>query len=111
MLEGFGSRLRLARESAGLSMRELGERIGAGHAIIGRCERGERLPRLQDVAKLSEALGVRIGWLTAGESPMRGRAVAILVEDDGPDSVGLRKQLLIEADRIQARSQTRNRRN
>ncbi|GHF43838.1 helix-turn-helix domain-containing protein [Streptomyces morookaense] len=50
----LGRRLRRLRESAGLSLRALAERIGYPHTYIGRVERGEQLPSVA----LAEALDV-----------------------------------------------------
>ncbi|MFO0821655.1 MAG: helix-turn-helix transcriptional regulator [Gemmataceae bacterium] len=55
---GFGDRLRVLREAAGLTQRELGEKVGIHHANLARLERGDRGPSWKTVLKLAEALGV-----------------------------------------------------
>jgi transcriptional regulator with XRE-family HTH domain len=55
---GFGSRLRVLREAAGLTQEELAEKVGMNYQNIGRLERGDRSPSWKTVLKLAEALGV-----------------------------------------------------
>lgn len=60
--EIVGERLRTARENAGLTQQELGEAIGVagkGAAVeISRYERGFRLPRVDRLYVLADALNV-----------------------------------------------------
>ncbi|MFD8967703.1 helix-turn-helix domain-containing protein [Streptomyces sp. NPDC059568] len=53
----LGSRLRRLRESAGLSLRGLAERVGYPHTYLSRVERGEQLPS----AALAENLDTYFG--------------------------------------------------
>ncbi|QUH00027.1 helix-turn-helix domain-containing protein [Saccharopolyspora erythraea] len=53
----IGVELRRAREDAGLSARQLAEKIGKSHTTVGRWESGERSPRPVDVATVLSALG------------------------------------------------------
>ncbi|MCL6455366.1 MAG: helix-turn-helix domain-containing protein [Ralstonia pickettii] len=61
----FGERLKLARNRAGLSLRDLAEAIG--HTVsaqaIGRYERGEMLPGSDTALKLAKALEVSLSYL------------------------------------------------
>jgi transcriptional regulator with XRE-family HTH domain len=54
----FGQRLRALRESAGLSVAQLAERIGSPRMTIHRLESGERLPGWEMVCRLAAALDV-----------------------------------------------------
>lgn len=92
-LRGFAQRLRTAREEAELSVRDLASEADVGASTISLAEREMRLPDLAAVIRLSEVLGVRIGWLISAEPPMRGRTVTILVEDDGPEAERIRRDL------------------
>ena len=58
MIEGsnFGFALRELRQEAGLSQRELAERIGSTQSAIARMEKGEAEPRVSTLEKLAEAL-------------------------------------------------------
>ncbi len=55
---GFGSRLRVLREAAGLSQRELAERAGCNQFTVAKLERGLQEPAWPLVLALGEALGV-----------------------------------------------------
>jgi ribosome-binding protein aMBF1 (putative translation factor) len=52
----FGFVLRELRQRAGLSQRELAERIGSTQSAIARMEKGEAEPKLCTLEKLAEAL-------------------------------------------------------
>ena len=66
----FGMRLREAREKAGLSQMDLSEKCGASQTMISNWERGRFFPSLYYVIHVAQALGVRVGWLAAGEGEM-----------------------------------------
>ncbi|HEY1573622.1 MAG TPA: helix-turn-helix transcriptional regulator [Pseudonocardiaceae bacterium] len=51
--------LRAARESRGLTLRELGERIGKNSGVVSRYETADRTPKPEDVAQLLTALEIR----------------------------------------------------
>lgn len=52
----FGLALRRMRLHAGLSQRELAERIGSTQSAIARMEKGEAEPKFCTLEKLAEAL-------------------------------------------------------
>ena len=54
---GFGARLRELREAAGLTQKELGERVGVPYQNIARIERGAVEPTWPTVLRLAVALG------------------------------------------------------
>ncbi|WP_432184840.1 helix-turn-helix domain-containing protein [Streptomyces tendae] len=54
----IGERLREARHHAGLTQLQLGERIGRDHRTIHRWEYAQRIPDLQDLLLLADAVGV-----------------------------------------------------
>jgi len=55
----FSTRLHRARKAAGLSLRELGERVGVSHAAIKKYEDGVAMPSSDILIALSRALKVR----------------------------------------------------
>ncbi|MGW4670058.1 helix-turn-helix domain-containing protein [Streptomyces sp. NPDC004324] len=59
----IGSRLRAAREGAGLTQLQLGERIGRDHRTIHRWEYAYRVPNLEDLLLLADALDVPLADL------------------------------------------------
>lgn len=67
----IAGRLRLARESAGLSASGLSKlaRITGSH--VGLIEAGERVnPQLKTLAAIASVLGVSLDWLVYGEGEM-----------------------------------------
>jgi transcriptional regulator with XRE-family HTH domain len=54
----IGANVRAAREAAGLSQAQLGERAGMVVPVISRLESGTHLPGLTTFLKVAEALGV-----------------------------------------------------
>ncbi|MDX3644598.1 helix-turn-helix transcriptional regulator [Streptomyces sp. MB09-02B] len=59
----IGQRLRDARHHAGLTQMQLGERIGRDHRTIHRWEYATRIPDLNDLLLLADALGVPLSDL------------------------------------------------
>ena len=57
-----------ARIAAGLTQKELAERIGATQPAIARLERGERLPTVETLYRLAKALGV--DFVISEEEPL-----------------------------------------
>lgn len=68
-----GQRLRRLREAAGLSQRELAERIGLHHSNIGYWERSGNLPRSDVLAPMAKILGVGVDEIL-GEHVRASRA-------------------------------------
>jgi tetratricopeptide (TPR) repeat protein len=66
-----GQRLRAARESAGLSQRQLAF-PGCSPAYISRIEAGDRIPSLQLLRELGKRLGVSEDYLATGEDARDG---------------------------------------
>ncbi|WP_330349291.1 helix-turn-helix domain-containing protein [Streptomyces sp. NBC_00582] len=54
----IGTRIRDARHKAGLSQLELANRIGRDHRTVHRWEYAQRIPDLDDLLLLADALGV-----------------------------------------------------
>jgi transcriptional regulator with XRE-family HTH domain len=55
-VSNFGQALREMRQHAGLSQRELAERIGSTQSAVARMERGEAEPKFCTLEKISAAL-------------------------------------------------------
>lgn len=53
-------RIKQLREAAGLTQRELGERIGVSGPAVAMWETGENRPTLTNLEKLSDVLGVSV---------------------------------------------------
>ncbi|WP_370875960.1 helix-turn-helix domain-containing protein [Corynebacterium striatum] len=65
----LGDRLRLVRESVGMSQEELGDVAGVGRATIARIESGKGTPRRATLIAIAFATGVSLDWLENGETP------------------------------------------
>lgn len=74
-------RLRLARHRAGLTVRELAERVGVTHAAISQYETGRNRPTGVQCARLALATGVNVQYLASVARPP---------SDGGPDSTHFR---------------------
>ena len=62
----LGSRLRAARDEAGLSIRRLAERVGVHHATVSRIESGEfQQPAPEILQRLAGALEIDVADLLA----------------------------------------------
>jgi ribosome-binding protein aMBF1 (putative translation factor) len=62
----FGRNLAEARGWEGLSQKELAQRISRNQTDVARWERGERVPRLDYVVKLADAVGLQVRDLLYG---------------------------------------------
>lgn len=54
----IGERIREARKNAGLTQKELGNKIGVSGALIGQYETGIRNPKIETLQKICNAIGV-----------------------------------------------------
>ncbi len=59
----YGEALRLQREAAKLTQRQLAKKIGTSHQNIGRWEKGEVLPNIDFCVKLAEFYGISVDEL------------------------------------------------
>ena len=62
----FSERLKECRKENKLSQTDLGKRVGLHYTQIGRYERGESIPSLEALKKLSNVLGVSGDFLMEG---------------------------------------------
>ena len=65
-----GERLRLARFRAGLTLRELAERVDVTHTAISQYENDRNRPTAAVLARLAIATGVSAGFFTFGGRPI-----------------------------------------
>ena len=56
----IGDRIKKARKNAGLTQKELGERLGVSAAMVSQYETGSRTPRVDTMKRISSALNVPI---------------------------------------------------
>ena len=62
----IGARLAEARSTAGLSQRQIADRLGVRESTVAKWETGETVPRGHGVSKLAGMLGVSISWILMG---------------------------------------------
>ena len=60
----FGNRLMAIRKEKGLSQGKLAKEVDTMGVVIGRYERGEVKPSIEAAAKLADALGVSLDFLS-----------------------------------------------
>ena len=98
--DGIGERLRTARRARGLTQRDL-QSAGVTFGYICRIERGSRLPSVEVIRRLADALGVSASWLENGHEDRwdqftHGEIAAMhaaLVRAGGPASTRLAAEL------------------
>jgi transcriptional regulator with XRE-family HTH domain len=87
---GFAGRLKAQREQAGLSQKELADKVGCHYMTISELERGTQEPAWPLVRALARALGVSCAAFESDEDAIpeppkpRGRPRKITVEDATP---------------------------
>jgi predicted transcriptional regulator/DNA-binding XRE family transcriptional regulator len=67
----FGRRLRHYRRRAGLTLEQLGQKVGRPASYLSQLENGHREPRLSTVDQLAAAVGCQPADLLANEPPNR----------------------------------------
>ena len=58
----LGARIKQARKAAGLTLRELAERIGVSAMAISKYENNQMTPRSEVLIRLAQALNVKVGF-------------------------------------------------
>ena len=79
----FGDRIRSARKAAGLTQRQLSDKIGATNTTISNWEKGLSRPDADMIQKLCEALQLQPNYFygTEGASASSGSSRAVSDED------------------------------
>ncbi|WP_439627614.1 helix-turn-helix domain-containing protein [Gemmata sp.] len=60
LVDGLAAKLKAARDAAGLSQQDAGEKSGVHHVSIARFETDKRVPTLAILYKLAAAYGVTV---------------------------------------------------
>src|ERR1700733_6124012 len=81
----FGQRLRHARRARGLTLAELGERVGRAPSVLSLIENGRREPKLSLIEALASALSVPVGDLLSRQPPSRRAQLEIALADAQQD--------------------------
>jgi XRE family transcriptional regulator, fatty acid utilization regulator len=83
----FGQRLRHARRGRGLTLAELGERVGRAPSVLSLIENGRREPKLSLIEALAAALSVPTAELLRRQPPSRRAQLEIALEEAQQDPV------------------------
>lgn len=83
----FGQRLRHLRRARGLTLAELGERVGRAPSALSLLENGRREPKLSMIKALAGALSVPQEELLRRQPPSRRAQLEIALEDAQRDPV------------------------
>jgi XRE family transcriptional regulator, fatty acid utilization regulator len=83
----FGQRLRHARRAKGLTLAELGERVGRAPSVLSLIENGRREPKLSLIEALAAALSVPVAELLRRQPPTRRAQLEIALEEAQQDPV------------------------
>ena len=75
----FGQRLRHLRRSRGLTLGELGDRVGKAPSVLSLLENGKREPKLSLIEELATALSVPVSELVSHQPPSRRAQLEIAV--------------------------------
>jgi transcriptional regulator with XRE-family HTH domain len=81
----FGQRLKHARRAKGLTLAELGEKVGRTPSVLSLIENGKREPRLSLVEQLAAALGIPVAELLKKQPPSRRAQLEIALEQSQRD--------------------------
>ena len=84
-LATFGQRLRHLRRSRGLTLAELGERVGRAPSALSLLENGRREPKLSLIETLASALSVPAEELLRHQPPSRRAQLEIAIEEAQQD--------------------------
>src|SRR5947207_11962 len=68
----IATRLRWAREQAGLSQGQVAQRMGVHRPTISQIEAGDRNVRIDELDRLAELYGVSREWLVDGDQVLPG---------------------------------------
>ena len=89
----FGQRLRHLRRAAGLTLVELGDRVGRAPSQLSLLENGHREPKLSLLRSLADALGTSVDELLSKKAPNRRAELEIAVEKAQLDPIYQRLSL------------------
>src|ERR1700735_703224 len=89
----FGQRLRHLRRARGLTLAELGQKVGRAPSVLSLLENGRREPKISLIEALAAALSVSSAELMSNQPPSRRAqlelAIAEALRDPGFAELGL----------------------
>ena len=61
----IGENIRQARQKAGLTQKELGEKLGVSQAAVGQFENDKSTPKIETLQKIATALNIKLSELVS----------------------------------------------
>jgi transcriptional regulator with XRE-family HTH domain len=92
----FGPRLKVARENASMSRKDLARRLGVEESSVAAWENDSRAPRANRLIMLAGILGVSIGWL------LEGREDSYMATADEPSDMSVAHNLRTEIEQVRS---------
>jgi XRE family transcriptional regulator, fatty acid utilization regulator len=83
----FGQRLKHVRRGRGLTLTELGQRVGRAPSVLSLLENGRREPKLSLIEALAAALAVPVDELMRHEPPSRRAQLEIALDEAQRDPI------------------------
>ena len=106
--ELIGERIRYERKTLGLSQERFAEELDRERALIGRWERGERLPSLEDLINMCELFQCEVGYLLCEEGyENKTRTVTDICKSTGLSEEAV-KLLIEDRERLAKLDKTRS---
>ncbi|OQY37276.1 MAG: transcriptional regulator [Anaerolineaceae bacterium 4572_5.2] len=66
-MERFGEKLHTLRSRQGLTLRQMGDRLSVSHTFVARLEKGEKIPNVAMVLRVSRIFNVSTDVLIKDE--------------------------------------------
>ena len=79
--KALGQRVRARRRALALTQEALAERIEASTSFVGHIERGEKVPSLDTMSRISAALDLSLDYLVFGQKNPCAKAQCALYDD------------------------------
>ncbi len=83
----MGNRIRELRKSRGLTMKQLGEKLGLAESTISQYETGKRQPDNETLLELGEIFDVTVGYILGAEKE----------QPHVPEDIGPNKQKILNS--------------
>lgn len=78
----IGESIKIERKKAGLTQKELGQKIGVTYQTVAQWENGYRNPKIETVEKLANALGIELAIFIGRSADVAPVVHGKWIEDD-----------------------------
>lgn len=75
-----GEKIKSARKKAGLTQKQLGERLGITFQSVAQWETGKRIPKIETLQKIADALCIDVHYFTEENAEIYEDGVVILLD-------------------------------